>query len=233
MGLEFNGGNQRAELQSVNLIIGWTEYTITSWIKSNVTNTDQGWVNFTDPNGQDRFGGPRYDQTGANGGASQCMKFGLEINGSEKVVESRPNVQTTDLQFIVGRWRSGDPTELFIDNDASGFTDQSSAVTGSISDGSDIILGAGPKESSTTSWDGVVYEVRVFERWLTDAEIETMYTLKGKDDFYDGLRLWYRMLGTSFGQSPSTIYDWSETRYDLPVTGSPTVTEMALGIRRR
>mgnify|MGYP006274451123 FL=1 len=233
MGISFNGGNQKAVLNNINLLNGWTEYSISCWIKSNETNSDQGWINFIEPNGQDRFGGPRYDAGGANAGGVNSLKFGLEINGSEKVIEARDNAQTTELQHIVGRWRSGDPTELFIDNDASGVQDQDSAVTGSISASPDIIVGQGPKESSTTSFNGIIYEIRVFERWLTDQEIETMYNLKGSDDFYGGLRLWYKFLDASFGQSPSTLFDWSDSNYNLPVTGSPIMDEAVIAFRRR
>lgn len=233
MGLEFNGTNgQKISLSNVNLANGWTEYTVASWIKSNEINSDHGWFQMSAPDNRDRFGGVRFDESGIDGSGSNNLKFGLEISNTEYIVESASNVQSTDLMFIVGRWKSGSPLEIFIDGELSIPSAQETG-TGSLTSQDDIFLGCGCKNGSD-SFNGTVYDHRVYNVWLTDEEIKTMSILAGKDSIFRGLQLWYKFSDGAEGSSISTINDWSSNRNDITgISSGNIITDLSNTYIRR
>ena len=114
----FSGTSEVLYRTVTNYGDGWSAYTVISWIKSDLTNSDQGWFGLGAPNGSDRFCGPRYDANGTGGGTN-LLKFALYIDtggpSADAVVESANNTQTTNVQFVVGRWQSGSAPQLWLD----------------------------------------------------------------------------------------------------------------------
>ncbi len=209
--MEFDGTTSHSfDRLITSFVSAWTEYSVASWIQSDVTNTDKGWFNLAEPDGSDSRGGVRYDAAGVNGGGTNLMKFGVVFTGGGGVqVESANNSQSTNLQFVVGRWKSGSPCEIFVDGVVSTPTAQDAGVVATL-DGNlfnKVVLGRGPKENVGGSWDGHVYDHRVYNRWLTDEEIMTMFVLRGADANYDNISLWYRETGLAPGVSVPTTTD--------------------------
>lgn len=241
MGFLFNGLDGSLIRAVTNYANGWSGYTVASWIKSNLTNNDQGWFNLAAPDQSDNHGAVRYDAGGANGGGTNTMKFGLLTSGTvaNPQVESASNVQTANVQFVVGRWSSGNQIEIWIDGVQPTPGYQTAVETGTIvgTTYTQLTLGAGPKETLTQTWDGIVYEHRVYNRALSQGEIETMYALWGADMNIDGLQLWYRDSGLSPGTTiPTTsnlIKDESMGGQHLTAAAAATVAAETVLSQRR
>lgn len=222
MSFSFSGTNDPVVRTVTNYADGWTGYAIVSWIKSNIINTNKGWFR-THDNG-DAVGGMRYDSTGASGGGDDVIKWGLYANDAQQTVESSALVQTTNLQFLVGQWDSigtGGDVELWIDGVKDVLTSTKN-FTGTI-DGTghnQLCIGQGCKDDAGESWNGDVYEVRIYNRSLSKAEIETMYTLCGADKIFHGLQAhWYGSYlaapGTTIPTTAAFIKDLSPYNCDL------------------
>ncbi len=238
MSFSFNGLDGRITRTVVNYANGWSGYTVASWIKSNLTTDDQGWFNLAAPDGSDNHGGVRYDAGGASGGGTDTLKFGLTTSAGILQIETANSTQSTSLQFVVGRWSSGNQIEIWIDGAFPTPVYQTTVGTGTITGTTftQITLGAGPKETGTQTWDGEVYEVRVYDRSLSQGEIETMYALRGADTNFGGLHLWYRDVALSPGTSiPTTsdyVKDMSVYGQHLTATTTTTAAENPLTTRR-
>ncbi len=224
-----------------NFANGWSGYTVTSWIKSDLTLDDQGWFNLMEPDQSDTAGGVRYDAGGASGGGTDTMKFGLFTSGavSNPQVETANNVQTTEVQFVVGRWSSGEQIEIWIDGVQPTPVYQTAIETGTIvgTTYTQITLGAGPKETVGQNWDGTIYETRVYNRALSQGEIESMYAMRGSDTILNGLQLWYRDSGIAAGTTiPTTtnlIKDLSGAGQHLTASAADTTAaEIAIAYQR-
>lgn len=237
MGFSFDGVDDRLKKTVTNFASGWTEYTIASWIKSDVSGNDKGWCNLAPTTSNDSYGGIRYDVAGVSGGGTNVMKFGVLIGASQIQCESASSVQTTSLQHVVGRWKSNAQAELWIDGSITAHTFQTAAKAGSIDNGNnEIVLGAGPKDGAGGGWDGDIYEVRVYNRWLSQEEIETLYNTRGTDNIVQGLELKYGKISGSFGGTiPTTsnlIKDLSGNGNHLTASGNPKYADNPIKYRK-
>jgi hypothetical protein len=168
--LNFDGSNDYViDADGENYINGLTAFTLSVWIKSDRTGTDRGVIAGRAATNHDRPFGIRYDIKGKRAGGDNAIKCGILVSGVERVLESSANVQTTNWQHLTLTWSSGSQMALYIDGikDTPRFNDV--ARTGSIN-GSDLLLiGRGLKIS--TPWDGLIDDVRIYNRVLTDEEI--------------------------------------------------------------
>lgn len=240
MSFSFSGLDTPFTRTVTNFANGWSGYTVASWVKSNEISTDRGWLNLYVPDGTDDGGGTRYDNAGSTGGGNNVIKFGLFFSAGQQSSESAVDVQTTNLQFVEGRWGSsetGGNLEIWIDGVKSVLTatgNNTATILGTKYD--KIHLGMGGKDDNPLrSWNGNVYEVRVYDRALTPEEIQTMFALRGADKTYHGLQAWYRDSGLAPGITiPTTaglIKDLSNSKLDL-TAGVANVVAAASPLRR-
>lgn len=184
--------NNGGFLESLSTILsaGATECTLSTWIKSNVTGVDLGWITHAVPDGRDRFLNMRYDAAGLNSGTTNCIKVGIELNGGDELnMETVSGLQTTDWQHVAYRWQSGSDIEVYVDGELSNAPNGSSGTnTGTISGFDRIIIGKGVKEETPgASWDGLIDDVRLYNRYLSPEEIQTIYATAGVDNIVNGL----------------------------------------------
>lgn len=231
MSFSFSGTDDPITRIMTNFANGWSGYAIVSWVKSNIINTDRGWFTASDSGNNDAVGGMRYDANGQVGLGTNVIKWGLTNLGVQKTVESSSSVQTTNLQFLVGQWDStgtGGDVEIWIDGVKDILT-ATSNFTGTIDGATNnrLCIGKGGKDGGGESWNGDVYEVRLYNRSLTKAEIETMYALRGADKNYYGLQAWWRDSGLTPGTTiPTTaglIKDLSNSKFNLTADAANVV----------
>ncbi len=163
-----------------NYINGLTEFTVAMWIKSNETNSDRGFFITKDPDEQDNVLAIRYDQSGINGGCTNCIKTGITVDtGSgtqEQQLESSSNVQTTGWQHIALTWRSGEPLKLYINGDLDIPSANYSGVAGFITGATRVFVGRGAKDSAgTAAWNGSIDDVGIWSRELSEGEIRGLF----------------------------------------------------------
>ncbi len=156
-----------------NYINGLDAFTLTTWIKPDRAGVDMGWLIARDPtNGDDVFG-IRYDQVGASGGASSCIKAGITTTEGVHQIESSANIQTTDWQFVALTWSAGGSMTLYLDGSvADALTHDSGPIGGTITGATKLLVGRPPKGDD---WDGLIDDVRLYGSELTPAEIQAIY----------------------------------------------------------
>tara|TARA_B100000508_G_C11465274_1_gene281459 strand:+ start:1485 stop:4595 length:3111 start_codon:yes stop_codon:yes gene_type:complete len=148
-------------------INGLDEFSIFITIKSDVTNTDNGFMDSENPNGTDDKICLRYDKSGANTGRTNLLKTGMNGNTSSNQVETQSNTQTTNVQVLTLVWKDGERLKVYIDgvlNDSS-----SGTVAGPLANVQKIILGKGPKNTSGglgggSGWDGLIGDVIFYNK---------------------------------------------------------------------
>ena len=85
--------------------------------------------------------------------------------------------------------------------------------TGTITGCTTLMLGKGAKAGG--GWDGLLDDFRVYNRALSDAEIQTLYTTQGSDRIVEGLLVRYAFrdfaVGTSLATTSDAVRDWGNT----------------------
>lgn len=213
---------------------GWSSITICSWIFSNETNTDNGFIIFEPPDGTDQAGTIRYDAGGFLGGGTNLIKTGLQINGNiQHNVETQSNVQVAGAwQHVAMTWTSGSNIVVYIDGVLATLTGVANAnPVGTISGHTELFIGRGAKDESptTTGWSGFIDDTRLYDRALSADEIQTIFALRGRDSIIDNLQFRYVYQEAGIGQLVSTITDISSNGRDLTtVAGTPSFGSQVL-----
>lgn len=233
MALSFSGGTDRIIYNDASFLVGLSAFTVSCWVKCNATLPyDIGF--FTTNNDWNGDNGIclRYDAVGINGGAASCIKCGITVGGVEHTYESQANTQTNDWQFIVWQWQSGSQQRLYVDGiyNAPSGTSGSTTPTGTTGPNNidEVYFGAGTKGSSTTGWNGLMEDIRFYDRRISAAEIQTMFFTRGNDNIMENLLFRVLFNELPIGQTASTasIVDLTKKLGNADsVLGSPTYTE--------
>jgi len=165
--LDFTPGDFFENAAIKDSINGLDAFSIFITIKSDVTNTDKGFMDSENPNGSDDKICLRYDKTGANTNRSNCLKTGMNGNTSANQVETQANTQTTSVQTLTLVWKDGEKLLVYVNgviNDSS-----SSNIAAPLAGISKIILGKGPKDSGGglgggSGWDGLIGQVLFYNK---------------------------------------------------------------------
>jgi len=161
---------------------GLTSLTVSVWIKSDVIDTNNGFIKGHITDTSDGMVSLRYDSVGSGGGENNVIKvgFGGLSSATASQLESSANVQTTDWQHVVATWNGGEIPHLFI----NGIEDTPSFTS---SNGDSIIsdtLRIGRSITTTTYWNGSIDEVAIWNRSLSSEEILDLYRLKSGKYFW-------------------------------------------------
>ena len=152
-------------------INGLSAVTVAVWVKSNVTDTDHGFIHFIDPDGGDD-GGMRYDAAGASFSGTNVMKMSLHTTGGNVQLESSSGAQTTEWQHVAMSWQSGESLKLYINGILDTPTGATDPTVGTVDTVTQLLVGRGAKDDLVSeSWEGLIDGVRVYNRGLTDGEV--------------------------------------------------------------
>jgi hypothetical protein len=173
--LSFNGlGNEVNDVDAADYLNGLDAVTFAVWIKSNLTNTDRGFLICANPDSTDNRG-MRYDEAGSMSGRDDVIKCGITSTEGIHEIESSGTAQTTDWQHVAMAWKSGEPLRLYINGVLDGsFTNQ--PVRGGVLTGyTKLLVGRGGKDTAADSgWNGLVDEVRIYDYALSQDQIKTV-----------------------------------------------------------
>ena len=174
--LQFAGTGDNAACADGSFLNGLSALTVAIWIKSDITNTDKGYINFMVPSGNDDRD-MRYDAAGSTGGGSIVQKMGLTVAdtaGATTVIqlESSNNSQTTVWQHVAMVWSSGQALKFYINGNPDAPTAVSAAATGTLAGNTTVVIGQGAKDSASASWDGLIDEIRIYSKALTQEELQ-------------------------------------------------------------
>lgn len=173
--VDVNGGGDYLISRNAGAYMnGLDAVTIMAWIKSDVVDTDKGFIDFQTPNGNDSRD-LRYDAAGASGGGINVIKVGVTTTAGEQKLESQSNVQTTNWQHVAITWSSGQNIKLYIDGVENAPTWREATRLGSLTGYSALHIGKGAKDNSAaSSWAGLIDDVRIYDKVLTPAELTSV-----------------------------------------------------------
>ena len=154
-------------------INGLDAFTISVWVKSDSVGHDRGIVFARDPDGGDNIFGFRYDAASwSTPGGTNLIKGAITTTGGGQAYEGKSDVQTTDWQHLVFSWKSGEQLTLYIDGELDDDpTHNDDGKVGTISGATKLFVGKGAKDNNGTSWPGLIDDLRIYDRVLTEAEI--------------------------------------------------------------
>lgn len=225
--INFNSANN----ESINLGLApehnLTEYTITGWTEfnfaSNFLVVISKNINFDDRNfwivaWDDNFGGP-------NGNLVwRCSTSTITT------VELISGFRVDDgvRRFFAITAGSGS-AEMFINNSSVDTTTYSGTIeTPSV----DTNIGL-DNSASGRYMDGNLEDIRIYDRKLSDAEIQTIYSSEGLDGIKNGLVSRYLLNEESPGTTVTSVKDLAGNVDSSSITGSPTYTASKLKRSRR
>jgi len=165
-----------------NMLNGVDELTVSSWVKSETTVTNAGFISGDTPTHFEKTLGLRYDYQYKIG----LTKYFKTIRGSIAVdigggtiktlfYNSAEEQQSTDWQHIVLVWKSGEQLKLYINGVEDTPVANSAAVSGEVANIGDLHIGKGPSNWSKYGWFGNVDELAVFAKALDQDEIYSIY----------------------------------------------------------
>jgi hypothetical protein len=172
-----------------NYLNGLSALTVCMWIKSDVINTDRGFIIGVPPAGQDRYITMRYDSAGASFGGDDVLKIGVSTtasSGDGPQLESSAGLQVTDWQHVAMTWESGVGIYFFVNGDEDTPTGRNAANSevGTTAGCTTLLIGRGGKDDDAAGegWDGLIDDVRIYKRVLTEEEIEDVRDGKGANE---------------------------------------------------
>ena len=154
-------------------INGLEAFTISVWVKSDSVGHDRGIVLAIDPAGGDNVFGLRYDAASwSTPGGTNLIKGAITTTGGGQAYEGKSDVQTTDWQHLAFTWKSGEQLALYIDGKLDDDpTHNDDGKQGTISGATKLLIGKGAKDNNGTSWPGLIDDLRIYDRALSEAEI--------------------------------------------------------------
>ncbi len=186
-GLEFSGydgssGEFMEDGDAENYLNNSNGITVVSIIKSDLTNTDAGFLSTELPDGSDDLLGIRYDANGSTGGGTNVIKIGVSSTGGDMQNESGNNTQSLLPQMLIAGWTSGSGISLFINGSEDIPTSASSTRSGMMNNTNRLVIGKGPKDQNNNEgWDGLISEILIYNQQLNAAQrtiLENYYGLK-------------------------------------------------------
>ena len=158
-------------------INGLDAFSVSVWVKSDTVPHDRGIFHGIDPGGGDIVFTLRYDSASWDlAGGTNLIKVGISPTGGDQRYESASNVQTTEWQHLALTWSSDAQLSLYIDSELDEPHFKSAATNGEISGASKFVIGRGAKDGATTSWPGLIDDLRLYNRVLKENEIAELAT---------------------------------------------------------
>ena len=160
-------------------------FTVSMWVKADSTGTNRGLIDSVDDgsDGDDDEFGLRYDSSGADAGGTDSFKSSIDIpyDSTEYNYEYESNVQSTDWQHIVMRWETGKRIELFVNGTELSYrTGLGGTPAGEpMEDVEFLAIARSQKDDTDQLWDGYIDEVRIYDRALTENEIDSLASNTG------------------------------------------------------
>jgi hypothetical protein len=171
-----NGDHFNDSDGDTDYINGLEEFSLFLVYKSDETNSDQGiWI-ADSPSGADEIFTIRYYASGANTGGSftNAIKTGIRGNTTANQLVSFSDIQTTGAQITSLHWENGVNYDLYVDGILNNPAAAGSPPTGAIANSTTAIVGKGGKDTGNNSWNGLIAEVILYGRDLSEDERENI-----------------------------------------------------------
>ncbi len=117
----------------------------------------------------------RFDVAGGSGGGTNVFKVGITATDGEQKIEGSNGMQKTDWQHVAMTWASGTNLTLYLDGVPDTPTYIEPIRYGSLTGYGPLHIGKGCKDNAANlSWAGLIDEVRVYDKALSQAELQSI-----------------------------------------------------------
>ena len=173
---EFDGnGDDLEELKASNYLNGLGSFTVSLWAKADALGTDRGLIYSDNPDANDARIMIRQDAAGEKGGGTNVFRTSSLLGTNNKQRhESSNGSATLNWQYLTMAQTSGTATSFYI-NGILNTPSWAIARTGNTNKATKLLIGKGSKDGATSSWDGLIDEVRISKVKLSAAWIATEY----------------------------------------------------------
>ncbi len=174
---EFDGdGDDLEELKAATYLDGLSNFSVSLWAKADFAGTDRGLIYADDPDALDRRIMIRHDAAGQKGGGVNVFRTSMLVASTSKQRhESSNGSATANWQYLTMARTDGVATNFYVD----GSLDTPTWYTinsGTTNKSDKLLIGKGSKDGATSSWDGLIDEVRISNVELSADWIATEYT---------------------------------------------------------
>ncbi len=191
MSIEFPGALEYMSMAVGNLISASGDFSLCVWF-----NTVGVAIHNVISNNLGGGGQPgRWGLTAFNSNVSAANFFYNTVaDGNKNLLAS--STTNDGVWHLIVVTRTGNTCSLYVD---TGVAEASDALTGNLDTTQNYNIGRAP--SGTDFMDGEIHDLRIYDRALSQADIETLYHQRGADNIVNGLvlrtMLWYAPDGTN------------------------------------
>jgi len=173
---EFDGdGDDLEELKAGSYLNGLGAFTVSLWAKADALGTDKGLIYSDDPDANDRRIMIRQDAAGEKGGGTNVFRTSSLLGANNKQRhESSNGSATLNWQYLTMAQTDGIATNFYIDGSLD-TPSWSNSRSGTTNKATKLLIGKSSKDGATSSWAGLIDEVRISSVELTADWITTEY----------------------------------------------------------
>ena len=152
------------------LINGLKAFTIALWVKSDSVGTNSGLIYPDTRKGKSKIFSMSYNAKGPKDGKANVIAANITTIGGTQTYQSASNMQTEEWQHIALTWQSGGKLTLYINGVLDQPTFNSKATEGEVTGVNRLLIGSN-RQSGKGSWKGLIDDVRLYNRVLSQEEI--------------------------------------------------------------
>ena len=185
--LDGSQGSSAVDEDGEDYLNGLTAFTVALWVKADKIPTGSGFIYGNSPSSgaADRSLVIRYGTRGQNGRALYVIVAAVRLSDRKRQqYESAANVQTTEWQHIVLTWQSGNQLALYINGVLDVPTHNDEGIESSVADITKFLIGQSSHDNNS-SWKGLIDDVRVYNRVLTQQEITDLISEQSESTVSD------------------------------------------------
>jgi hypothetical protein len=147
-------------------------FTIAMWVKAEETGTNAGLIDSGLTTGYDNELSLRYNAGGDEGPADDTFSTAIRTDGGIYEYEYESDLQTTDWQHVAMTWEPGERVALYTDGTKRSVTGGDGAPSAGerLADVRYLEIG----RAQDLYWEGRIDEVRIYDRALTDTEVQSL-----------------------------------------------------------
>ncbi|MGB2822271.1 MAG: FG-GAP-like repeat-containing protein, partial [Phycisphaerae bacterium] len=174
--LYFDGDDTVVDDEGGEYVNGLTGFTVAMWIKADDASTDNGIFTVGEP-GSSNCLSLCHATFGVGGYQPKPFKAFLSTTDGNTYMEGPGDSQTTAWQHVALTWDAnepdGGPLRLYLDGVPQTSSYSYGSVNGSVDAASQMLVGMG-QSGWNHGWEGLIDELRIYDRALSDAEIQDL-----------------------------------------------------------
>ncbi|MBC8191728.1 MAG: DUF2341 domain-containing protein, partial [FCB group bacterium] len=173
---EFDGdGDELEEVNGGIYLDGLDSLTVSLWARADVLNSDMGLIYGDQPDGADAALMIRQDAAGERGGGTNVYRTSMNTGNNNKLRhESSNGSADTTWQYLVLTHVENDTSRFYINGSYDHYSWATSKL-GLTSKNETLLIGKGSKDGATSSWNGLIDEVRICSVAVSADWIATEY----------------------------------------------------------